>query len=69
MSKDTLNNGEVIQKFGSLVSKNGKVSLQLQDDGSKAIWSSNTGEDSFIIKGVMQPDGNFVLYDHNGGAR
>ena len=81
MSKDSLKVGEFIEKWGSLISKNGKVTLQLQDDenfvlydrvdGSpdKAVWSSNTGLDTFINKGIMQDDGNFVLYDHNKNAK
>jgi hypothetical protein len=76
MSKDSLKCDERIEKYQSLTSKNGKFNLQLQDDenfvlyeraegGDKAVWSSNTGEDSFITCGIMQPDGNFVLYDLN----
>ena len=81
MSKDTLKVGEALEIWQSLISKSGKVTLQLQEDenlvlydrpdGSpdKAIWSSNTGLDSFVTKGIMQDDGNFVLYDHNKNAK
>lgn len=79
MSKDTLQNGEKIEQRQSLSSKNGAFTLQLQEDenlvlyeratgGDKAVWATNT-QDSWIKQGIMQPDGNFVLYDEDRIAR
>jgi len=75
MSKDTLKADESFGVGGSLVSKNGKFVLQLQEDenmvfyertsnGDKPLWATNT-QDSFAVSAVMQSDGNFVLYDNS----
>jgi arylsulfatase A-like enzyme len=74
--KDTLRNGERLNANETLVSRNGKYTLVMQDDGNlvayrngtlPAVWSSGThghdGENAFL---VAQTDGNVVVYSAKG---
>jgi hypothetical protein len=75
MSMNTLKTGQTLQVGQSLVSKNGRYSLDVQGDGNlviyrradgKPIWASDTfGQ----VDGLsMQGDGNLVLYLTPGPA-
>ncbi len=65
---DTLNEGQKLEKGGSLSSNNGAYTVTLQDDGNlvlaargKAVWATNTSGQN-IVRAEVQKDGNFVLY-------
>jgi nucleoid-associated protein YgaU len=65
---DTLNEGQKLEKGGSLSSSNGAYTVTLQDDGNlvlaargNAIWSTNTNGQN-VVRAEVQQDGNFVLY-------
>jgi roadblock/LC7 domain-containing protein len=72
---DILKAGQALEKQESIISKNKKFLLRMQEDGNlvlykkekekeTALWSTNTnGKEAAIAK--MQEDGNFVLYDEN----
>lgn len=69
---DTLKAGQGLVEGQSLISKNGKYSLDLQGDGnlviyrrydSLPIWASNTSAGGIL---AMQGDGNLVLYADGG---
>lgn len=70
---DTLRSNEDLGINKSIVSKNGKYHLVMQDDGNlvvydggrtggKPTWASNT-KGSGATQLIMQDDGNLVLYD------
>lgn len=65
---DTLNEGQRLEKGGSLTSSNGAYTVTLQADGNlvlavrgKAIWATNTNGQN-VVRAEVQKDGNFVLY-------
>lgn len=65
--------GEVMVPVQSLVSQDGRSTLQLQSDGnlviyfgSTPLWGSGTGTGRSMVL-AMQTDGNLVLYDPSLG--
>lgn len=69
---DTLRSNQWLNINDALTSNNGQYQLILQQDGDLVLyhlgypswlWSSRTKD---AIRAIMQPDGNFVLYDYSG---
>jgi hypothetical protein len=71
---NVLGPNQVLEIGDSLFSENGQFEFTLQNDGNLVLyrianrhplWHTQTnGQD--VMKAIMQPDGNFVLYGYHG---
>ena len=74
ISGDTLRTGEAFYVGDTLVSKNGKYTMQIQPEGNlvvttqgETVWETRTSSNS-VGRLLVRGDGNVVLYDKNANT-